>query len=374
MKQLHIYAYGDIENIQASDISEWGIVSLKDITDKINSNPDAEEIILHIHSRGGDVNEGFAIHDALVSSGKKIITIVEGLCASIATVIALAAKPEDRKMTENSTYFIHNPWNFAIGDAEEMRRNADVLDEAENKLADFYQKKTKADISVIRDYMKSETSFTAEQAKEFGFISEVVQTTNAKIYAKIKPMKKNKPALKAQQESPKALDLPMEDGKTLHVVTENAEPSVGDEVTIDGAPVNEGEYTLSNGTIIKVDGESKISEIIAPASASDESTANAKLLARVDELFAKVSELETLKAKASKLEDDNKELEESSIKDKEEILKLKTEIQNLKKQVRSNYEPTPEEAQFRKHQEIETAKAKAVEDAVSRFKNKNKKQ
>ena len=108
MSVANIYIYGEIGyGFQDSIASEYGYVTVKDVVKQLGSVGEAEEIIVHIHSNGGGVDEGFAIHDILRATGKKITTINEGMCASIATIILLAG--DTRIATENSTTLIHFP-------------------------------------------------------------------------------------------------------------------------------------------------------------------------------------------------------------------------------------------------------------------------
>ncbi len=68
----HIYIYGDIVNIQAPNLGKAGAVSLTSVKDAYTSNSHCDDIVVHIHSNGGSVFEGFAIHDFLVSTRKPI--------------------------------------------------------------------------------------------------------------------------------------------------------------------------------------------------------------------------------------------------------------------------------------------------------------
>ncbi|GAG61745.1 unnamed protein product [marine sediment metagenome] len=94
MIEGHIFIQGIISPWQDKGSEEWGEVNIKQVTRQIQDNADAGKLIVHIHSPGGDVDEGFGIHDILVSHGRdkgiEIETRIEGLCASIATVIFLA--------------------------------------------------------------------------------------------------------------------------------------------------------------------------------------------------------------------------------------------------------------------------------------------
>lgn len=323
MEKLHIYIYGTIENFQSPDAGEsWGFVCAKSIVDQIKAYPDAKEIICHIHSPGGDVNEGFAIHDILKTSGKKITTITEGLCASIATIIQLAGSV--RQMTKNSEWMVHNPWGMIAGDADALEKYAEQCRTYEDKIANFYADNTGRSFDEMKALMKNETWMNADKAKELGFITEIVEENIVakKVYAKIDL--KNKPkkeimdkktsrvetkidallkavGVKFKSKKPaantvKALDYKDNDGKAVHVETEADAPAKGDVVTLDGQPAPDATINLDNGKILKTDAESKVSSFEdAPADATADAVAKAtkKIKAQLVAEQAKVKSLET---------------------------------------------------------------------------------
>lgn len=277
MIQNHVYVFGDIYNDQSKSASDWGIVSKKSVVDQINANPSADELIVHIHSRGGDVMEGFAIHDALVNSGKKVITVIEGLCASIATVVALAGST--RRMTENSEFMIHNPWGdpFSMDGftADDYEKRAEEIRQAEDKLVAFYVNKTGADESMLRDMMGEETTMAPDKALEMKFITEI--TNEVKAFALLKAKNKNKTmsksklqaaidlfskGIKALQNGVSGLTLSTTDGKSLDIDQDGDIPQINSNVTIEGQPAPDADYALSTGTTITVKG-GKISAIKA---------------------------------------------------------------------------------------------------------------
>lgn len=154
--------------------------SLKNLNEELAANPNSTEIIVHINSGGGLVSEGFAIYDKLVSLNKPVTTIVEGMCGSIATVIAQAGSRGKRKMFQNSEYFIHNPlWVPGGPDAhtaDELEMLTAELRKNEDRLIDFYVKNTTASREDLSAKMKVETTLTAQEAKAMGFIDEVINT------------------------------------------------------------------------------------------------------------------------------------------------------------------------------------------------------
>lgn len=164
----HIFIYGPI-----SKFKDFGDeVTLKDVVDQIAANKDADSLTVHINTVGGDVSEGFAIYDVLKNSSKKVTTVVEGLCASIGSVIFLAG--EERQMTANSELMIHNPWAGAMGDADDLQEVADQLKETESKLVDFYASHTKQEKATLDGWMKEEKWMKPDEALSLGFATSVV--------------------------------------------------------------------------------------------------------------------------------------------------------------------------------------------------------
>ena len=285
MKEHHIYLYGDIWNDQSDYASEFGTVSLTDVVKQLNNGKDAEELIVHIHSRGGDVFEGFAIHDVLVNTGKKITTIIEGLCASIATIPALAGKI--RQMLENSEFMIHNPVGGTYGTAEEMQKYAERLEAEQERIIDFYVEKTGGDKDKITALVEEETWLNADEAKELGFITEVIETIKAVAYFgnfNLKPNKsiKMEKELKETQtmlakllkalgmdntETPKNLVLEAADGTKLTIDTKDNVPKVGDKVVTTAGEALKDEYVMPDGSTIKI--AEKVITAIEPKKVED---------------------------------------------------------------------------------------------------------
>jgi ATP-dependent Clp endopeptidase proteolytic subunit ClpP len=154
--------------------------SLKNLNATLSENPNPSKITVHINSGGGLVSEGFAIYDKLISLNIPVTTIVEGMCGSIATVIAQAGKTGSRKMFQNSEYFIHNPLWIPQGpdahNADDLEKLTGELRKSEGRLVDFYATVTGADKVMLADKMKAETTLTSQEAKDLGFIDEVINT------------------------------------------------------------------------------------------------------------------------------------------------------------------------------------------------------
>ena len=173
----HIYIYGDIVSLQAPSLGQSGAVSLTSVKDAYNSNSNCSNIVVHIHSNGGSVFEGFAIHDFLRNTGKPITTIVEGLCCSIATVIFMAGT--ERKLTENSRFLIHNPWGNAEGDAAYFRQYANELQDEQSRLLNFYKQQTGASTQLLQSYMNAEKLMSPQLAVDLKFATGIIDTVKA---------------------------------------------------------------------------------------------------------------------------------------------------------------------------------------------------
>lgn len=152
----------------------WGVAANEFVKD-LNAL-DVNTINLRINSPGGNVFDGVAIFNALKKHEAKVITHIEALAASIASIIALAG--DEVQIADNAFYMIHNPYTWAAGDAESMRKTANMLDKVTDSLIKTYTDKTGKSSAEIRQLMDDETWFNAEEAKEIGFADSITDEEN----------------------------------------------------------------------------------------------------------------------------------------------------------------------------------------------------
>ena len=152
-----------------NDIGTFGI-SAQSFVEEIKEYEE-KELAIHINSLGGEVFDGMAIYSIIQRRKAKTTVYIEGIAASIASVIALAA--DEVIMSENSLLMIHNAWGGTQGDASEMRKQADVLDKISNEIAEIYVKKTHLPYDEIVRMMSEETWLTAEEAVALGFVDSI---------------------------------------------------------------------------------------------------------------------------------------------------------------------------------------------------------
>ena len=151
------------------EVGSYGI-SAKDFVNDIKLLK-GKDIYLHVNCVGGEVFDGMAIYNTLKKYKGKVIAYVEGIAASMGSIIPLAA--DEIIMSENSLYMIHNAWGGAMGEASDMRKTAALLDKLSSEIANIYTKKTGLPLSQIEEMMDEETWFSSEEALEYGFIDKV---------------------------------------------------------------------------------------------------------------------------------------------------------------------------------------------------------
>lgn len=145
-------------------------VSAKDFVEKFNSIKSAD-IDLRINSPGGSVFEGLTIANAISRHKANVTVHVDGLAASIASVIAMSA--DKIVMAKNAYIMIHDPWGVVIGGAEAMRKEADLLDKVAGTIIQSYVDKTGEKSETIKQLMADETWFTADEAMDIGLADEI---------------------------------------------------------------------------------------------------------------------------------------------------------------------------------------------------------
>ena len=141
--------------------------------EELKSLGENTSIDLHINSNGGDVFDGQAIH-TLIKNHKGFVTAyIDGLAASIATVIAMGA--DKVIMPKNAMMMIHNAWTGLYGNANDLRKMADDLDHINDTIVNTYlaKVKDKADETTIRELMNKESWLNAEECFNLGLCDEV---------------------------------------------------------------------------------------------------------------------------------------------------------------------------------------------------------
>ncbi len=159
------------------EIGGWGVTAKDFISDFKAKSGASNKVVLSINSPGGSVFDGWAIFNALKMSGKDITVRVMGIAASMASVIAMAGKRIE--MPANSMMMVHNAISGVCGDAEDMREVADVLDKIDASIVATYMARTGKSEDEVRALMAADTYMTAAEAKDLGFVDEVIADVKA---------------------------------------------------------------------------------------------------------------------------------------------------------------------------------------------------
>lgn len=156
---LHLY----------DEIGYYGITAA-DLVAEL-SQLQAAELTVRLNSPGGDVFDGITIYNCLAGHPARIRVQVDGLAASIASVIAMAG--DEVVMSPHSQLMIHDALTLCIGNAAEMRTAADLLDRCSDNIAAVYAERAGGEPAEWRERMRAETWFSAEEAVAAGLADEV---------------------------------------------------------------------------------------------------------------------------------------------------------------------------------------------------------
>ena len=190
-----LYIYDDVTEYGEFNWSTWEYedseTSAKYFAEKLEEIPDGQTIELHINSNGGSVKEGVAIYNLLKQKQNQKIGIVDGVAHSVAFLILQAC--DTRKMCLGTTALIHNMWLYCAGNATQLRKYADDLDDMMEANREVFLERATINESDLIDLMEKETYLTPNKALEYGLIDEIMgkqgkQRDTEEIMEKLKHM------------------------------------------------------------------------------------------------------------------------------------------------------------------------------------------
>ncbi len=193
-----VYLYDMIVDT-AQEAEWWGGVSAEAFVQAL-SGIKAGTIHLRVNSPGGSVFGGRAMEQAIRMHPANVIAHVDGLAASAASFLIMSA--DEVRMAPGSFLMIHNAWSFAMGNAAEMRKSADLLDQIDASLVKTYATRTGQTPEDIAQWMAAETWIEADKAVEQGFANSI-EDTKAKASASQWDLSAYSKAPKAEKPEPK---------------------------------------------------------------------------------------------------------------------------------------------------------------------------
>lgn len=362
---MKIKLHGEIVDAATKEMQTqwWGVgensVSYNDIDEALASKAeDDKQIDVSINCPGGNCIEGMAIYDKFRSMEGCTITMeVFGECSSMATIVLLSGSK--RAAHPNARFCIHKPrfmdfYAPVITEDDALRMHNDLQAE-KMRMNKIYLERTNMNEQQLEALMSEDRYITAEEALQYGVITEIIQPMTAIKQPNKKAMnltRAQRVALRAvglgdciekieamQDNAAVAMTLNTEDGSTIEVEREEGEPQVGD------AAKPDGEHLMSDGTTIVI-ADGVITEI-RPAEAAEEAEEEAMSEAEMQETIAKMtSEIEALTAENDDLK---KQLNASKANEKtvedSKVLQLVANAGGLKwlESLKTSHKPTNRE-------------------------------
>lgn len=145
-------------------------VNAQSFMDELDALGEIETINLRINSPGGSIVEGNVIYNTLKRHSAKVVTHIDGIAASMASVIAMAG--DEIHMASNAFLMIHNPWTVSVGDSDKLRKDADLMDKMKLNIINAYSRSGYS-TEELEQLMDAETWLTADEALKAEFIDEI---------------------------------------------------------------------------------------------------------------------------------------------------------------------------------------------------------
>jgi ATP-dependent Clp protease protease subunit len=192
------------------EIGAFGIPA-KAFLDELKALGPVAELTVRINSPGGSVFDGVAIYNALKRHDAAITVWIDGIAASIASVIAMAG--DEVVMPENAMLMLHDPSALVLGTATDMRAMAGALDKMKAGMVAAYRDKSGRSDPEIEALMRDETWLSAQEAVAFGLADRVEQPVRMAAHFDLSRFRNTPPQLAALAATPSPQEDDMSDSK-----------------------------------------------------------------------------------------------------------------------------------------------------------------
>ena len=257
-RSIEVYVYGEI--------GTWGITANQFVRDLAALDDGVSPIVVAFNSVGGDLFDGLAIHNALSRLGERCTGRVDALAASAASVAVCGAHKV--VIASNAMLMIHNPWTYAAGDAEDLRKVATALDQAmEAIIAAYKAKAPDIDEVELRRMVNAETWLTANEAVALGLADSVGEGVS------VKACLGQGGALQRYQHAPQALLAQLEEPPEPEPTPEPVKPEPENPPIVDSAKL----ALLITQSCNTAGISNLIESLISTTKLADEATVNAAI-------------------------------------------------------------------------------------------------
>lgn len=155
----------------------WGLIDASMVQDALKQM-EGEHVTIRLNTPGGSVNEGIAIYNALRQHKGGVTTIVDSLAASMGSYLLQAG--EERIVYSNSAVMVHSPWTITMGNSDQLRKDAEVLDKyALRMIPDYAARSGKSDDEIL-SIMADESWYAGREIVDAGFADKIWSTPSAK--------------------------------------------------------------------------------------------------------------------------------------------------------------------------------------------------
>jgi ATP-dependent Clp protease protease subunit len=168
-----MYLYGSV----GDDYWDDAAVSASKFSDELKTLPkDTKEIHLRINSPGGSVFDGITIYERLKQHKAKVVVYIDGVAASIASVIAMAG--DEIYIGEGSFLMIHKPHMVAWGNDIELEKSIEILQKIEDQMVGIYSRKTGISRAELHNMLLQDTWIKSSEALDMGFVHSVIESSD----------------------------------------------------------------------------------------------------------------------------------------------------------------------------------------------------
>ncbi len=176
-KGYEVKNQADTVDFYLYDIVDWLGADPQQFMQDLKEVSANQTIKVRINSPGGSVFDGTALYNGLKQHEAKVETYVDGVAASISSVIAMAG--DEIYIAENAYMMIHEPFSMVIGNADEMRKEADLLDKVSDTIVSTYAKRSDKNKDEIKQALQEETWLVGQEAIDFGLADYIAEEQTA---------------------------------------------------------------------------------------------------------------------------------------------------------------------------------------------------
>ena len=167
LKERIIFVVGEVHDVMASLVTAQLLF--------LEAESPKKDIFLYINSPGGAVTSGLAIYDTMRYIRPEVSTLCTGQAASMGSLLLTAGTAGKRFSLPSARIMVHQPSGGFQGQATDIEIQAREIIEVRARLNQIYVEHTGQELDFIEKAMDRDTFFTADKAKEFGLIDDVVQ-------------------------------------------------------------------------------------------------------------------------------------------------------------------------------------------------------